>query len=238
MSSLVLAILAGLLTSLSPCVIPVLPLVVGSAASGHRLGSVALCAGLVLSFSVLGVGVALAVRAFGFEPGAIRIGGAVLLLLLGAVLLVPRAQELLSGLLAPFASLTSRIAPQGDRAGLTGNFLTGTLLGAIWSPCAGPTLGAAIGLATQAKTSLQGFVLMFGFGSGASLPLLMVAYGSRTLFQKNKGWLIGVSNRIKPVFGVILLVVSMGVLTGYDKKLESTVLRHLPDSWLDLTTRY
>src|SRR5271170_759470 len=134
MSSLVLAILAGLLTSLSPCVIPVLPLVVGSAASRHRLGPVALCAGLVLSFSVLGVTVALAVRAFGFDPVTIRIGGAVLLLLLGAALLVPGAQEFLSSLLTPFASLMSSVAPQGDQSGLTGKFLTGTLLGAIWSP--------------------------------------------------------------------------------------------------------
>src|SRR6266478_5650464 len=114
--SLVLAILAGLLTSLSPCVIPVLPLVVGSAASRHRLGPVALCTGLVLSFGVLGVAVALAERAFGFDPGTIRIGGAVLLLLLGAALLLPGAQEFLSKLLTPFASLTSRLAPHGDQA--------------------------------------------------------------------------------------------------------------------------
>ena len=108
---------------------------------------------------------------------------ALLLLLLGVSSLVPAGQELLSRLLAPLASRASAAAAGKDQSGLAGNFVVGSLLGAIWSPCAGPTLGSAIGLATQAATVIQGLVLMLGFGIGASLPLLAVAYGSRSLFQ-------------------------------------------------------
>lgn len=236
--SLLLALLGGLLVSLSPCVIPLLPLVVGSASSRHRLGPVALCAGLTLSFSVLGVAVALASEAFNFNPAMVRTIGAVLLLVVGLSMLLPIAQEWLARLLAPLASKASVAAAQPDRAGLAGSFLVGSLLGAIWSPCAGPTLGAAIALATQAQTALRGFVLMFTFGLGASVPLLVVAYGSRSLFQAKSRWLVALSGKAKPIFGAVLIFVAAGIISGGDKKLEAAVLRHLPESWVDLTTGY
>ncbi len=174
---MLLAFFAGLLTTLSPCVLPLLPLVVGSASSRHRLGPVALCVGLILSFSVVAVAVALVTQAFNFDPGIIRMA-------------------------------------------------------------AGPTLGAAIGLATQARTALHGFVLMLAFGMGTSVPLLAVAYSSRSLFQAKRRWLIALSGKAKPVFGVILIFVAVGIMSGWDKKLEALVLRYLPESWIDLTTRY
>jgi cytochrome c-type biogenesis protein len=235
--SFLLALFGGLLTSLSPCVIPLLPLVVGSAGTRHRLGPVALCAGLVLSFSVLAIAVAFAIKAFSFDPGVIRKAGAVLLLLFGVASLLP-ITGLISRLLAPLASRASAAAAHTDRAGLVGNFFVGSLLGAIWSPCAGPTLGSAIGLVAQAGTLFQGWVLMFAFGLGASLPLLAVAYGSRSLFQANRNWLAALSGKAKPVFGVILICAAVGIISGGDKKLEAALLRHLPESWVDLTTRY
>lgn len=234
---LLLALLGGLLTSLSPCVIPLLPLVVGSAGSRHRLGPVALCAGLILSFSVLALAVALAIKAFSFDPSVVRIAGAVLLLLFGVLSLLPAA-GLTSRFLAPLASRASAATAHTDRAGLIGNFFVGSLLGAIWSPCAGPTLGSAIGLVTQAGTLFQGWVLMLAFGLGASLPLLAVAYGSRSLFQANRNWLAAFSGKAKPIFGVVLIMVAIGIISGEDKKLEAALLRHLPDSWVDLTTGY
>lgn len=234
--SLALAFLAGLLTSLSPCVLPVLPLVVGGALSQHRLGPLALCAGLGLSFSLLGVAVALAVQAFGFDPAVVRPGGAMLLLVFGAALLIPKAQEGFSRLLAPLASKAGGVSTGGT--GLWGNFLTGVMLGAVWSPCSGPTLGAAVGLATRAGTAVQGFLLMLVFGVAASLPLLAVAYGARTAFVANRNRLMGLSTKAKPVFGVILVLVSVGILTGWDKRAETAVVCRLPAGWVDLTTKF
>src|SRR5262245_42521167 len=159
--SLVLAFLAGLLTSLSPCVLPVLPLVVGAALSRHRLGPLALCAGLAASFSVLGVTVSLAARAFGFDPLIARLGGALLLMLLGLSLLIPRTQEWFSRALAPLAAKAGSAATRPPT--LWGNFLAGTLLGLIWSPCSGPALGTAVGLAAEASTAPRALILMLMF---------------------------------------------------------------------------
>jgi len=236
--SFALAFLAGLLTSLSPCVLPVLPLVVGGALSQHRLGPLALCAGLGISFSVLGVTVVLAMQAFAFDPGVVRSGGAVVLLGFGLVLLLPRAQEHLSRWLSPLASRAGSINPGSDGSGLAGSFLTGVLLGAVWSPCSGPTLGAAVGLATQAGTALRGFAIMLVFGLAATVPLLAVAYGARQVFVANRNRLMALSVKAKPLFGLMLLMVSLAILTGFDKRLEAATLNLLPESWVELTTRF
>lgn len=237
MLSLALAFAAGLLTSLSPCVLPVIPVVVGGALTQHRLGPVALCAGLGLSFALLGTGAALATQAFGFDAAVLRTGGAVVLLAFGVILLWPRAQQALSGILAPFASWAGRSGPRTG-SGLPAQFFAGAALGAIWSPCAGPTLGAAVGLATQAGTAPQGLLLMIVFATGACLPLLAVSYGARAAFIANRDRLIALGQRAKPVFGAVLLVVAAGILSGVDKRIEAAVLDRLPDGWVDLTTKF
>jgi cytochrome c-type biogenesis protein len=235
MTVLALAFLAGLLTSLSPCVLPVLPLVVGGAMSQHRLGPLALCAGLSLSFSLLGALATLATQAFGFDPILVRSVGAVMLLLFGLALLIPRAQEWSSTLLAPLASRAGSLTT-GE--GLWGNLFAGAMLGAVWSPCSGPTLGAAIGLATQAGTVLQGFALMLVFGLAASLPLLTVAYGARTAFLANRNRLARLMTRAKPIFGVVLILVSLSILSGWDKRFETAVVNRLPAHWVDIMTKF
>jgi cytochrome c biogenesis protein CcdA len=156
--------------------------------------------------------VALATQAFGFDPVTIRVGVAVLLLFFGIALLIPRAQDWVTRLLAPLASRAGGRSTVAT--GLWGNLLTGAMLGAVWSPCSGPTLGAAVGLAAQAGTALRAFVLMLLFGLAASLPLLGVAYGARTAFMANRSRLMALSSKAKPLFGVILVLVSVAVLSG------------------------
>jgi len=235
--SLSLAFLAGLLTVLSPCVLPLLPIIVGASLSGHRLGPVTLCLGLSLSFSLLGVTAALAAHAFGFDPATIRIIGAILILLFGIILVVPLANERFSRLLGPLAARANAAAARAG-TGLVGSFVTGGLLGAIWSPCAGPTLGAAIGLATQAETAARGLTVMLVYGFAASVPLLALGYGARGLFQANRSRLMAAASKMKPAFGIALLAVALSILAGWDKQLEAKALQTLPQSWIELITRY
>jgi cytochrome c biogenesis protein CcdA len=234
--SLALAFLAGLLTTLSPCVLPMLPLVVGGAISQHRLGPLALCGGLGLSFSLLGVTASLVSQTFGFDPDIARLVGAILLLIFGLVILVPQAQEWFSRLLAPLATRAGGAVT--GKASLWGNFLTGTMLGAVWSPCSGPTLGAAVGLAAEAKTAPRSFMLMLVFSLAASLPLLAIAYGARTAFMANRSRLAALSTTAKPIFGLVLVVASASILCGWDKQAEAAAVKRLPASWVDLMTKF
>ena len=182
--------LAGLLSTLSPCVLPLLPLVLGAAAAAHRLGMLALTAGLVVSFVAVGLFVATIGFAIGLDGEVFRIASAVLLAGLGLVLLSGALQ-------ARFAMATSGIGDAGNRflariapSGLGGQFIVGLVLGAIWSPCVGPTLGAASTLAAQGKDLAAVAAVMIAFGLGAAVPLLVVASLSREAMKRWRGKLM------------------------------------------------
>src|SRR5438034_11667442 len=150
-ASLALAFMAGLVSIFSPCVLPLLPVVLGAAVARHRFGPVALILGLALSFLVLGLFVAIVGIAVGLEVETFRRIAAILLVLIGAVLVVPLLQLRFAHAAAPLADWAGRRFGTAAPAGLSGQFSVGLLLGALWTPCMGPTLGAASVLAAQGR---------------------------------------------------------------------------------------
>jgi len=238
-SNFLLSFVAGLLTSLSPCILPVLPLVVGSALQKHRLGPVVLCSGLVFSFVLAGLLLAQTGTILGADTSSLRLITGVLLFGAGIFLLVPKCGDYLSRLLSPLSgkaeSVVARIAPNS----LLGEFIIGSLLGIIWSPCSGPTLGAASAFALQSETLFKAAIIMLTFGVGASLPLLIVAYGSRELvLGSGRAKVLFASSTGKKVFGVLLLFVGVLLLSGLDKVLEALFLDYAPGWLVDLTSRF
>ena len=153
MGSVALAFLAGVLSTLSPCVLPLLPIVLGTAVSAHRAGPVALAAGLALSFVIVGLFIATIGFSIGLDAGVFRAAAAILLMAIGLVLLVPRFQAQFALAAGPVSQWTEQRFGGFSGNGLGGQFGVGLLLGAVWSPCVGPTLGAASLLAAQGRTS-------------------------------------------------------------------------------------
>lgn len=227
-----LSFVAGLLTAFSPCVLPALPLVVGSAASERRWGPLALAGGLVVSFTTLGVLLAGLGPALGIEEADVRRLAAVLLGAAGVTLLVPRLQYALSRALAPVAGKAAALSGRFG-GGLGAQFMVGALLGAIWSPCVGPTLGAAVGLASQGSTMPQAAAMMFAFGIGSAVPLLFTAYASRRMMAV-RGSLLIAGARGKALMGVALIAMALATGSGIDRQLEAYVLTRLPQWWIDL----
>ena len=174
MAAFALAFLAGLLSTLSPCVLPLLPIVLGAAGSEHRFGPAALGAGLALSFVALGLFVATIGFAIGLDAGAFQIAAAGLMIVIGIVLTVPRLQARLALAGGPAAGWIERRFGGFSAGGLHGQFALGLLLGAVWSPCVGPTLGAASVLAAQKQDLAQVAATMLVFGFGAAAPLLLL----------------------------------------------------------------
>ncbi|MGC2126881.1 MAG: cytochrome c biogenesis protein CcdA, partial [Methylovirgula sp.] len=146
-----LAFLAGILSMFSPCIVPLLPLVLGAAVSEHRYGPAALAAGVALSFTALGLFVATIGFALGLDGDIFRRIAAAILVLIGLVLMVPIAQVRLATAAGPMSNWTEQRFGGFVTRGLWGQFTLGLLLGAIWSPCVGPTLGAASILAAQGR---------------------------------------------------------------------------------------
>ena len=237
LTSLGLAFLAGILSLLSPCVLPLLPLVLGAAATEHRLGPVALAAGLALSFVVIGLFVATIGFAIGLDGAVFRIGGAIMLVAIGLVLMVPAAQERVAVMAGPMSHWTESRFGGFSTAGLTGQFGVGVLLGAVWSPCVGPTLGAASLLASQGRDLGAVALTMLLFGLGAALPLLLLGTLSREMLMRWRNRMMGVGKGLKAALGLILIATGLAIVLGYDKVLQTGLVNASP-AWLtDLTTR-
>ncbi len=232
------ALLAGLLSALSPCVLPLLPIILATAISEHRLGPAALAGGLALSFTVIGLFVATIGYGIGLDVGVFRIFGALLLITIGVILLVPQLQTQFAAAAAPISGWTEQRFGGLETTGLKGQFALGLLLGAVWSPCVGPTLGAASILAAQGKDLVQVAFVMLAFGVGAALPLLVLGMLSREALLNWRSRLMEAGRGGKIILGTLLVAVGLFIVTGLDKRVE-TVLVEASPAWLtELTTRF
>ncbi len=233
-----LAFFAGALTILSPCVLPLVPIVLSSAAQRHKWGSVALAAGLVSSFTVVGFLLATVGVASGFDGESVRQFGAVLLMLAGIFLVVPQLQAALAKVATPLANWANQKQSGLERFGLIGQAAIGALLGLVWSPCVGPTLGAATVLAAQGQNLVQVALVMLSFGLGIASILLILAFATRGFITRWRAKMMQTGNRGKYVLGGILLVVGMLIITGGDHLIEGLLVSISPEWLTELTTRF
>ena len=182
MGACFLGFAAGALGTLSPCVLPLLPLVVAGAVERHHLGPLVLAAGLAASATTIGFAVAL--LGFALDRDVVRVAAGALLLVVGAVLLIARLDVALARATTPLAARAAALLARLGPRGLAGQAVVGALLGALWTPCGGPTLGGAIGLAAQRRSLGAAAAVMAAYSVGAVVPVLLLAYGSRRLVAR------------------------------------------------------
>jgi cytochrome c biogenesis protein CcdA len=227
--------LAGVLTVLSPCVLPILPVVFSSAQSQSRLGPAALAGGVAAAFTGVGLFVATVGFTIGLDPDLFHRVAGVFLLVFGLVLLTPRLQVAVEVVLGPFstwaAQRTGGIAGQSvwGQAGI------GVLLGAVWSPCVGPTLGAASLLASQGKDLGVVALTMLVFGVGAALPLLVIGQVSKASLARVRGGLRAGGRWGKLLLGGGLVLAGALAVSGLDKAVEAFLVDISP-AWLTRLT--
>ena len=231
-----LAYAAGALTIMSPCVLPLVPIVLGSATQAHRYGPLALAAGLVGSFTITGFLLATVGASSGFDGDWVRIFGAAMLVLAGITLLLPHAQALLTRVASPLADWANTKQKGLERYGLAGQAAIGVLLGLVWSPCVGPTLGAATVLAAQGQNLGAVAATMGAFGLGIASVLLALALATQTMMRRWRGKLMSTGGAGKRVLGGLLTIVGVLIFTGGDKMLEGVLVAASPDWLVDLTT--
>jgi len=233
-----LALLAGLLSTLSPCVLPILPVLLSSATCAHPRAPLALAVGLALSYAIIGTTLAWAGLALGIDGAILRNLGAAILGLLGLVLISASGQ-------LHFAAATSGIGNAGNQFlarlkldGLRGQFTVGLVLGVVWTPCVGPTLGAAVLLASQGAHLTQAALLMGVFGFGAALPVVALATLTRRIGIKLRAGLLLAGKTGKMILGATMLALAILILSGADRSMEAWLVDASP-AWLtQLTTRF
>jgi len=227
-SSIPLAAVAGVLSILSPCVWPLVPVVMSSASTSGRSGPWFLALGLSTAFALAGTLLTLMLLNLNLDPEFLRYVAAVLLMAVAMTLLVPRAADTLG---AGLSRLTGRFqgADSGAAASASGQFGVGALLGLVWLPCVGPTLGAAIALASLGQSLAMAFLVMFVFGIGTASVLVGAGLLSHRLLVQWRPATLSKAASAKKLLGGTLLVLGVMVLTGWDKVLETFAIRVLPD---------
>ena len=231
-------LLAGILSTLSPCVFPLLPLVIGAATSSVQSGAYWLAGGVAASFTIAGLFIATIGFAIGLDGDLFRTFSAVLLVLLGLALLSSTIQARLGVAAGRLSDVGDRMIRHLSLTGRTGQFVVGVLLGLVWSPCVGPTLGAASVLAAQRKDLASVAAVMFAFGVGTTLPMLAVAMLSRTALTHWRHRLLSAGHFGKVAMGLCTIAVGTMILTGVDRRVETTLVSASP-AWLtDLTTQF
>ena len=234
--SLFFSFLAGVLSTLSPCVLPILPIIISSSLQYRTKGLLLLVAGLALSFAFTGTFITYATMLFNFDITYIKYTSAILLLVFGLIIVVDKFNE-------KFVALMSKLTAKGNEKIATyeansakSQFVLGLLLGFVWTPCVGATLGTAISFAIQGDSLLMAFITMLIFSIGASVPLLVIGFFSNKVigkFNLNQN-----ANKAKKILGYILILLSIMILTGYDKQLETFLVELMPEWLSDLTTAF
>ena len=233
-----LGYLAGALSTLSPCVLPLLPILIATALAQHRFGPLALAAGLTLSFALVGVSIASLGASIGLDQGLLRKAAALLLIGFGVLVLVPALQTRFALATAGVGAAGNGLLARLSGSGWGGQFMVGLVLGLVWSPCVGPTLGAASTLASQGRDLGQIALLMLLFGLGAGTPLVVVGSLSREAMQRVRGRLLAAGQRGRWWLGLVLLLIGLAILTGWDRGFETWAVEHSPDWLTELTTRF
>lgn len=223
---LLFAFLSGLVTIAAPCIWPILPIVLSSAATGGHRRPLGITLGVVVSFSVITLSIAYVVSIIPFDPEILRYVSVVVIGFLGATLIIPQLGGLVEGAVS---RLSSKLGPKpgNQSSGFGGGFVTGLSLGIVWTPCAGPILATIATLSATKTVNAEIVIVMIAYMTGVALPLFLFALLGQRIFKKTRV-ISQHTGQIQKIFGVIMMVTALLIATGYDRKLQSTLLDAVP----------
>lgn len=227
----VFAYLAGLLTLINPCVLPVLPIVIVGALDATRAGPVALAAGMSVSFVAFGVFVTAFGASIGLTQDKLAQAGAAMMVIFGVILIVPMFARRFETATAGIAASADGRMDAIDAGTVRGQFLGGLLLGTVWSPCIGPTLGGAIALASRGENLGYVTLIMLAFALGVSTLIIGLGLGAREAIRARATALRGLASRSKPIIGATFIAVGLMLLFNIHHIIEGWLLDVMP-YWL------
>lgn len=226
------AFLAGIVTILSPCILPLLPIILSGSLTGGKKRPLGVVTGFIISFTFFTLALSTIVKATGIDADALRIVAVIVIALFGLSLLIPKTQlwlELLMGKL-------SGLIPQNNQNqdGFGGGVLVGLSLGLIWAPCVGPILASVITLAATSQVTIAAVLITLAYSLGTALPMLAITYSGQKLLDNHR-WLLTNSGTIQKIFGMLMILTAAAIFSNLDRKFQTYLITKFPQYGAGLT---
>jgi len=225
--SILLAFLAGILTVITPCVIPVLPAIL-SGSIGGKIRPIAIVIGMSITFTAMGALISAIGSLFASVAEYLRWFSIFFILGMGAVLFDDDLNQYYLKITSPLSNIQLfSNNPNTKEEGLFGALTLGMSLGIVWIPCVGPILGSILAYVAVHGNFMYGSLLLFVYSIGVGIPMLIIAYSGKSVSKKIK-WFSIHGTLIKKISGIALILVGLMILFEIDKYLQTVLLPYFP----------
>lgn len=227
----IFAFLAGVVTILSPCILPLLPIILSSVDGTGRQKPTGVVVGFVASFTFFTLFLSTIVKLSGIPSESLRFLSIVVIALFGASLLIPQVQLYTERL---FSRLSALMPSRQQKPGFWGGVVIGLSLGLLWTPCVGPILASVISLAITGTVTAQAFVITFAYALGTAIPMFGIMLAGSSALNKVP-WLVKNTGNIQKIFGVLMVLTAIAIYFNLDRRFQTFVLTALPSYGTGLT---
>lgn len=225
------AFIAGFVTILSPCILPILPIVLSGGIGGGKKRPLGIVLGFIISFTFFTLFLSSLVTLFKISPDALRLASVIIIFGLGMSILIPQFQLFIERI---FTKVSNKVAVKNSGDGFGAGVLLGISLGLVWTPCVGPILASVITLAASNALTTSSLLITLAYSIGTAIPLLLITYGGRALLQKVP-LLVNNTMHIQKAFGILMMVVSIGIFFNIDRSFQTYILDVFPNYGTSLT---
>lgn len=224
--------LAGIVTVLSPCILPVLPIILTGTSTGGKQRPLGIVTGFVASFTFFTLFLTSIVQSLGISADALRHFSVVVLFVFGLSLLLPFVQALLE---KAFTAVAGKAPNSSQTTSFWGGLLIGASLGLLWTPCVGPILASVLSLALTGTVTGSAAIITLAYAIGTAIPMFAIMIGGQTLLQRNT-WLVRRTGQIQKAFGVLMMATAVAIYFNLDRSFQTYILQKFPNYGVGLTS--
>lgn len=227
----IFAFIAGIVTILSPCILPVLPIILSGSITGDKKRPIGIIVGFILSFTFFTLFLSTLVKITGIPSDALRTISIMVITLFGISLLIPNVQLVLEQLMSKLSNSSTK---NNNKSGFKGGILIGLSLGLLWAPCVGPILASVITLAATNQVNFATFFITFAYSLGTSIPMIAIMYGGRDLLNRLPV-ITKHTETIQKGFGVLMILIAIAIFFNFDRAFQTFILEKFPSYGVGLT---
>jgi cytochrome c biogenesis protein CcdA len=229
------AFLAGIVTILSPCILPLLPILLAGSTGDGKLRPWGIVLGFLVSFSFFTMTLSAIVVFFQVPGDILRWIAGAFIIAFGLIMVIPALKEKFLIWASRFMPASTQNNPTQRQKGFWPGFFLGITLGLVWTPCAGPIMASVVTFAATQTLLWESAVLTLVYSLGTSIPMLLILLGGKAVIDK-LDFLKRNSQKVQQIFGVLMLLTGVAVFAGWDRTVQTAILDAFPGYEQGLTS--